>query len=186
MKDAAPTMVVLSEYRAPDWLVEHLDLRFELDPGDTRVEARIRVRRAEGTEPGVALRLHGQELKLLRLAINGKEPEAGAVTADGEGLLLAGLPDVAEITVQTSIRPEANTALEGLYVSGGSLCTQCEAEGFRRITYFPDRPDVLTRYRVRLEADAGRFPVLLANGNRVETGALPGGRPYAVWEHPFP
>jgi aminopeptidase N len=186
MKDAAPTMVVLSEYRAPDWLVEHLDLRFELDPGDTRVEARIRVRRAEGTEPGVALRLHGQELELLRLAINGKEPDAGVVTADGEGLLLAGLPDVAEITVQTSIRPEANTALEGLYVSGGSLCTQCEAEGFRRITYFPDRPDVLTRYRVRLEADAGRFPVLLANGNRVEAGALPGGRHYAVWEDPFP
>jgi len=186
MKDATPSMVLLSEYRAPDWCVEHLDLRFELEPGETRVGSRIRVRRVEGTEPGTALRLHGQELELLRLAINGKEPESGVVTADGEGLLLAGLPDTAEITVETRIRPGANTALEGLYVSGGSLCTQCEAEGFRRITYFPDRPDVLTRYRVRLEADAARYPVLLANGNRLDAGEMPGGRHYAVWEDPFP
>ena len=186
MKDAAPTMVLLSEYRAPDWLVEHLDLRFELDPGETRVKSRIGVRRVEGTEPGVPLRLHGRELELLRLRINGQEPAASAVTVDGEGLLLTGLPDAAEIMVQTRIRPEANTALEGLYVSGGSLCTQCEAEGFRRITFFPDRPDVLARYRVRLEADAARYPVLLANGNRVDSGPLPEGRHFAVWEDPFP
>ncbi len=186
MKDAAPSMVLLSEYRAPDWRVEHLDLRFDLDPGETRVEARIRVRRADGTEPGVALRLHGQDLELLRLEVDGKTPEADAVTADEEGLLLTGLPDTADITVETRIRPDANTALEGLYVSGGSLCTQCEAEGFRRITYFPDRPDILTRYRVRLEADAARYPVLLANGNRVDAGELPGGRHYAIWEDPFP
>ena len=186
MKDAAPSRVLLSEYRAPDWHVEHLDLRFELDPGETRVLSRIRVRRAEGTEPGVALRLHGQALELLRLEVDGKEPAAGDVTVDAEGLLLTGLPDSGEITVETRIRPDANTALEGLYVSGGSLCTQCEAEGFRRITYFPDRPDMLTRYRVRLEADAARYPVLLANGNRVEAGALSEGRHYAVWEDPFP
>jgi len=186
MKDAAPGMVLLSEYRAPDWRVEHLDLHFDLDPAATRVESRIRVRRAEGAEPGAALRLHGRELELLRLEVDGKPPQSGVVTADEEGLLLADLPDTAEITVETRIRPEANTALEGLYVSGGSLCTQCEAEGFRRITYFPDRPDVLTRYRVRLEADAAYYPVLLANGNRVEAGELPKGRHYAVWEDPFP
>jgi aminopeptidase N len=186
MKDAAPSMVLLSEYRAPDWHVDRLDLCFELDPGATRVESRIRVRRVEGTEPGIALRLHGQDLELLRLEVDGKTPEADAVTVDEEGLLLTGLPDTAEITVETRIRPDANTALEGLYVSGGSLCTQCEAEGFRRITYFPDRPDILTRYRVRLEADAARYPVLLANGNRVEAGVLPAGRHFAVWEDPFP
>jgi aminopeptidase N len=186
MKDAAPSMVLLSEYRAPDWRVEQLDLRFELDPSETRVESRIRVRRVEGGEPAALLRLHGRDLELLRLEIDGVEPEAGVVTEDDAGLLLAGLPDRAEIRISTRIRPAANTALEGLYVSGGSLCTQCEAEGFRRITYFPDRPDVLTRYRVRLEADAARYPVLLANGNRVEAGGLPDGRHYAVWEDPFP
>jgi len=186
MKDAAPSMVLLSEYRAPDWCVEHLDLHFALDPAETRVESRIRVRRAERAGPGAALRLHGQDLELLRLEIDGKEPDPDSVTVDAEGLLLAGLPETAVIRIETSLRPEANTALEGLYVSGGSLCTQCEAEGFRRITYFPDRPDVLTRYRVRLEADAARYPVLLANGNRVDAGELPGGRHYAVWEDPFP
>ncbi|MFO8152906.1 aminopeptidase N [Thioalkalivibrio sp.] len=186
MKDATPSMVLLSEYRAPDWVVEDLDLRFDLDPASTRVESLIRVRRAEGAEAGAALRLHGRDLELLRLEVDGKAPESGAVTTDAEGLLLTGLPDSAAITVETCIRPEANTALEGLYVSGGTLCTQCEPEGFRRITYFPDRPDVLTRYRVRLEADASRYPVLLANGNRVEAGELPAGRHYAVWEDPFP
>ncbi len=186
MKDAASPQVLLSEYRAPEWRVEHLDLHFALDPAETRVESRIRVRRVAGTEPGAALRLHGQDLELLRLEVDGKQPDADSVTEDGAGLLLAGLPETAEITIETRLRPEANTALEGLYVSGGSLCTQCEAEGFRRITYFPDRPDVLTRYRVRLEADAARFPVLLANGNRVDAGELPGGRHYAVWEDPFP
>ncbi len=186
MKDAAPSMVLLSEYRAPAWRVEHLDLRFDLDPSQTRVESRIRVRRAEGSQPGVALRLHGQDLELLRLEVDGNEPQPSDVVNDDDGLLLVGLPDTAEITLETRIRPEANTALEGLYVSGGSLCTQCEAEGFRRITYFPDRPDVLTRYRVRLEADAARYPVLLANGNRVDAGPLPGGRHFAVWEDPFP
>jgi aminopeptidase N len=186
MKDAQSKMVLLSEYRAPDWQVEDLELRFELDPAETRVHSRLRVRRVEGSTPGAPLRLHGQELRRVGLAVNGAEPTPGVLTEDDEGLLLTGLPDRAEIRIETATRPEANTVLEGLYVSGGSLCTQCEPEGFRRITYFPDRPDVLARYRVRLEADASRYPVLLANGNRVEAGALPDGRHYAVWEDPFP
>jgi aminopeptidase N len=185
MKDAAPQMILLSEYQAPDWQVEAVDLSFDLDPEDTRVLSRLRVRRVVGS-PDAPLRLHGQELERLRLEIDGAAPVADAVTEDAKGLLLQGLPDSAEIVIETRIRPAANTALEGLYVSGGSLCTQCESEGFRRITYFPDRPDVLTRYRVRLEADAARYPVLLANGNRVEAGELPEGRHYAVWEDPFP
>ncbi len=185
MKDAAPQMILLSEYQAPDWRVEELELSFDLDPKETRVLSRLRVRRVAGS-PGAPLRLHGQELERLRLEIDGAAPVAGVVIEDAEGLLLQGLPDHAEIVIETRTRPAANTALEGLYVSGGSLCTQCEPEGFRRITYFPDRPDVLTRYRVRLEADAARFPVLLANGNRVDAGDLPEGRHYAVWEDPFP
>ncbi|MFO8004961.1 aminopeptidase N [Thioalkalivibrio sp.] len=185
MKDAAPQMILLSDYEAPDWRVEAVDLSFDLDPEATRVTSRLRVRRVAGS-PGVPLRLHGRELERLRLEVDGAAPAADAVTEDAEGLLLQGLPDSAEIVIETRLRPAANTALEGLYVSGGSLCTQCEPEGFRRITYFPDRPDVLTRYRVRLEADAGRYPVLLANGNRMEAGELPEGRHYAVWDDPFP
>ncbi|WP_043739860.1 aminopeptidase N [Thioalkalivibrio nitratireducens] len=186
MKDATPRMILLSDYQPPDWRVEALELRFELDPEDTRAHSRLRVRRRDGSAPGAPLRLHGRDLQRLSIAVNGAEPSPGGCVEDREGLLLSGLPDVAEIAIETRIRPDANTALEGLYVSGGSLCTQCEPEGFRRITYFPDRPDVLTRYRVRLEADAARYPVLLANGNRVDAGSLPEGRHYAVWEDPFP
>jgi len=186
MKDAAPRPILLSEYRAPDWRVEALELDFDLDPDATRVQSRLRVRRTAEAAPDAPLRLHGRDLERLRLEVNGVAPAGEALVEDAEGLLLHGLPDAAEIVIETRVHPAANTALEGLYASGGNLCTQCEPEGFRRITYFPDRPDVLTRYTVRLEADAARYPVLLANGNRVAAGALAGGRHYAVWEDPFP
>ncbi len=185
MKDAAPKMILLNDYQAPDWRIESLELVFELDPEATRVLSRLQVRRIDGVA-GAPLRLYGEGLERLRLEVDGAAPPADTVIEDDEGLLLHGLPDAGEILIETRIHPETNTALEGLYVSGGSLCTQCEPEGFRRITYFPDRPDMLTRYRVRLEADASRYPVLLANGNRVESGELPGGRHFAVWEDPFP
>jgi aminopeptidase N len=184
MKDAAPRMILLRDYQAPDWRVETLDLGFRLDPAETTVEARLVLHRIGA--PGTALQLHGRDLELLALEIDGGPVPEGCLTTDEEGLWLHGLADRVALRVVTRIHPATNTALEGLYVSGGSLCTQCEPEGFRRITFFPDRPDVLTRYRVRLEADAARYPVLLSNGNRVESGRLAEGRHFVVWEDPFP
>lgn len=188
MKDALTHAVRLQDYQPLAWRMEHLELTFALDPARTQVHARLVLHRvpAAATATAAPLRLHGRDLELLRLTINGHEVPPAQYPLDAEGLLLHDLPERAEIGIDTAITPETNTTLEGLYVSGGSLCTQCEPEGFRRITFFPDRPDLLTRYRVRLEADAQRYPVLLANGNRRETGLLPGGRHYAVWEDPFP
>ena len=177
----APPRKRLADYRAPDWLVPDMALRFELDPDRTLVHARLRVRR-NGDHPSV-LQLDGEDLELLSLKVDGVDRPANA-TPDGLLLDIAGDEAVIETTV--AIHPAGNSRLMGLYSSGGNLCTQCEAEGFRRITFFPDRPDVLTRYHVRLEADAARYPVLLANGNPGASGSLPGGRHFAEWDDPFP
>ncbi|MGF1550681.1 MAG: aminopeptidase N [Sphingomonadaceae bacterium] len=169
------------DYRPPDWLVPQIALDFALDPERTIVRARLEVARAGAHRRPLVL--DGEELELLSLRVDGEE---AAPRFDRERLVvpLAGAEAVVETEVALS--PAANRRLMGLYESGGILCTQCEAEGFRRIAYFPDRPDVLSRYRVRMEADEARFPVLLSNGDRVEAGDLAGGRHYAVWEDPFP
>ncbi|TPE58465.1 aminopeptidase N [Sandaracinobacter neustonicus] len=177
----APARKRLVDYRPPDWLVPEMALRFELDAERTLVHARMRVRR-NGAHAS-ALQLDGEELELLSLAVNGV---VRPVNAAPEGLVLEIDGDEALIETVVAIRPAANSRLMGLYSSGGNLCTQCEAEGFRRITFFPDRPDVLSRYQVRLEADAARYPVLLANGNPGAAGALPDGRHFAEWDDPFP
>ncbi|MGQ5702625.1 aminopeptidase N [Sandaracinobacteroides sp. A072] len=177
-----PPVKRLSDYRAPEWRVPHIGLVFELDPARTIVRARLSVER--NGDHQAPLRLDGEELELLELAIDGAVQPLPNPGADG---LVIDLPDGHHL-VETvvAIRQEANSRLMGLYASGGKLCTQCEAEGFRRITFFPDRPDVLSRYHVRLEADAGRFPVLLSNGNPAGRGELPGGRHFAEWDDPFP
>jgi aminopeptidase N len=178
---AAPPLIRREDYRAPDWLVPHIALEFDLDPARTLVRARLSVERnGEHERP---LRLDGEELELLELAVDGR-----AVSPrfdDGQLVVeIAG----ASATVETlvAIAPDKNSQLMGLYASGGILCTQCEAEGFRRITFFPDRPDVLSRFTVRLTADRAAYPVLLANGNPVEEGEAGEGRHFAVWEDPFP
>lgn len=186
MNDATSPMVYLTDYRAPDWIVESLALDFLLAADLTRVTARMQVQRVPNVAADSPLRLYGRDLSRERLEVDGRTLTPADYTEDEAGLLLHGLPERAEILITTQVCPQSNTALEGLFVSGGTLCTQCEPEGFRRITYFPDRPDVLTRYRVRLEADVAAYPVLLANGNRIESGSLPEGRHYAVWEDPFP
>ena len=182
MLDAAvPQTIRLADYRAPDWLVPEAALRFALDAARTRVTARLTVTR-NGTHAR-PLVLDGEDLALVSVTVDGVVVEA--VAADGK-LTLAINGDHAFVETVVEIAPAANTKLMGLYASGGILCTQCEAEGFRRITFFPDRPDVLTGYTVRLEADAARYPVLLSNGDRGAAGALADGRHYAEWVDPWP
>jgi aminopeptidase N len=184
MKDAKPRTIFLKDYVPPAWRVPRVELDFRLDPSRTRVRSRMSLERIGGEDQPLVL--YGQDLTLVSLALDGRPLPKGAWRQEGEQLWVHGLPERCKLTVETEIRPEANTALEGLYVSGGNFCTQCEAEGFRRITWFPDRPDVMAVYTVRIEADKTACPVLLSNGNPLESGDLPEGRHYAVWHDPFP
>ena len=181
---AAPAIIHRADYRVPDWLVPDIALDFDLDAAKTRVAATLTVaRNGEHDQP---LRLDGDGLTLLQVSVDGVALTPQQWSLD-KGQLVIPLTG-AEHSVETlvEIAPAANTKLMGLYASGGLLCTQCEAEGFRRITFFPDRPDVLSRYVVRMTADKALYPVLLANGDPVDGGDLPGGRHWAQWSDPFP
>jgi len=180
---AAPIVHRREEYRDPDWLVPEVRIDFALDPDATRVRAQLSVERAgDHRRP---LRLEGDGLIALDVRIDG-ESVADSWRLDGSALLID-LPGNAHvIETEVEIIPAKNSQLMGLYASGGILCTQCEPEGFRRITFHPDRPDVLSRYTVRMEADKARFPVLLANGDRIGAGDLGDGRHWAEWRDPFP
>ncbi|PKO29715.1 MAG: aminopeptidase N [Betaproteobacteria bacterium HGW-Betaproteobacteria-9] len=183
MREGPTTVVRREDYTAPAYWIDTVDLSFDLDPAKTRVLNKMRLRR----NPDVAaqaLRLDGEDLNLARVLVNG----AGcSFKMDGNQLVLENLPDgdaPIELEIFTTCAPEKNTQLMGLYVSQGTFFTQCEAEGFRRITYFLDRPDVMASYTVTLRADKKRYPVLLSNGNLVEEGALPDGRHFAKWVDP--
>ncbi|MCD2325157.1 aminopeptidase N [Sphingomonas sp. IC-56] len=178
----APHIIRREDYRAPDWWVPEIALDFDLDPAATRVRAALSVTR--NGDHGRPLVLDGDGLTPLSVKIDGVE--ATGWSMDGSNLVvpLSGAAHLVETEVE--IAPERNTQLEGLYASGGILCTQCEAEGFRRITFFPDRPDVLSRYKVRMTADKARFPVLLANGDPIAQGEGEDGRHWAEWHDPFP
>ncbi|MBU5612108.1 aminopeptidase N [Geomonas azotofigens] len=174
------------DYRVPDYLIDTVELSFDLDPESTRVLSRLAVRsnhdRANGPRPLV---LDGEELTLLSLRLDGVDLGPDDFRVEGGTLVLNTPPERFLLEMETRIHPKENSALSGLYASGPMLCTQCEAEGFRRITYFTDRPDVMAVYTVTLRADKASCPVLLANGNLVEKGDLPDGRHYAVWHDPF-
>jgi aminopeptidase N len=175
--------VKLADYQPPRFLIDTVDLAFALDPHATRVKAALSIRRnGDHAEP---LRLNGERLKPISVAIDGRPLAPTAYAIDDEFLTVAEVPDAFTLTTEVEIDPAANTELSGLYVSGGRFCTQCEAEGFRRITWFADRPDVLARYKVRIEAPRA-FRHLLSNGNPMEAGDLPGDRHFAVWQDPFP
>jgi aminopeptidase N len=182
-----PEPVRLADYAPPAFLVDEVDLDFRLDPRATRVRARLQLRRnPKGPEQGSApLFLNGERLKPLSFAIDGRPLGEGDYRLDDLGLTIDSPPDAFVFESEVEIDPQSNTALEGLYMSAGRFCTQCEAEGFRKITFFPDRPDVLARYTVRIEADRG-WPRLLSNGNLMDSGELAGGSRYAVWRDPFP
>jgi len=181
MKDAAPQPIRLSDYRPPNHLIDAVRLTFRLSPKATRVIARIAFRpNPAGLERG-DLRLDGEGLRLIRCSIDGRPLSALDYLLTAEGLTVPAirLPDRPFTwEAEVEIDPQANTALEGLYTSGGMFCTQCEAEGFRKITFYPDRPDVMAPFKVRIESD---LPVLLSNGN--PTGRGPG---WAEWDDPWP
>ncbi|HYN58144.1 MAG TPA: aminopeptidase N [Rubrivivax sp.] len=184
MREGHATVVRREDYTAPAYWIRSVELSFDLDPAKTIVGNRMHIERnpAAAAQP---LKLHGEGLNLLRVLANGESvsfrEEAGLLVIDhppaGDGFVLE---------IRNTIAPEKNTELSGLYTSGGGFYTQCEAEGFRRISYFLDRPDVMAVYSVRMRADKARYPVLLSNGNLVEQGDLENGRHFAKWHDPFP
>ncbi|NBU84958.1 MAG: aminopeptidase N [Sphingomonadaceae bacterium] len=179
---AAPSVIRRADYTPPDWLVPDIALEFDLDPAKTRVRARLTlVRNGAHDRP---VRLDGDGLTPLSVKLDGAM--AGGWSLQEGALVIPITGDQAVLETEVDIAPEANSQLMGLYASGGLLCTQCEAEGFRRVTFFPDRPDVLSRYRVRMSADKALFPVLLGNGDLTGSGDLEGGRHWAEWTDPFP
>ena len=181
MRPDTPQPIRLTDYTPFAFAIDEVHLDFQLEPGSTTVKATLRVKRqSEG--PFV---LDGVRLKLKRVAVDGVTLSANQYLLTDETLTLPEVPDSFTLTTEVEIDPTGNTALEGLYMSGGRFCTQCEAEGFRKITYWPDRPDVLSRFTVRMEAPAA-FGRLLSNGNLVESGPASTGRHFAIWNDPFP
>jgi aminopeptidase N len=179
--------VRLSEYRPPDWLVETVNLDVKLHPTRTPVRATMNFRPNPASGAPAPLMLDGDGLTLVSLKIDGAPLAKDAYAATPNGLTIAQPPHRPfTLEIETLVDPQANTQLSGLYRSSGNYCTQCEAEGFRRITYYLDRPDVMAVFTTRIEADKAEAPVLLANGNLRESGDLPGGRHFAVWHDPWP
>ena len=232
---AEPATTRLADYAPPPFLVDEVDLDFELGEERTLVRAKLKVRRnpavasalaatpasadsaasvpspasapapapatptsaatsasVPASAPGSAaaspadLVLDGRGLDTRSVRIDGEAVSGNRIEIAAETLTIRDAPDAFVLETEVAVRPGENKSLEGLYASAGNLCTQCEAEGFRKITWFPDRPDVMARYRTRIAGDPGRFPVMLSNGNEVERGALGDGRRYVVWEDPFP
>ncbi|MGV8899363.1 MAG: aminopeptidase N [Burkholderiaceae bacterium] len=186
MRSNTPNTIFRADYTAPSHTVSTVEMGFDLDPQSTRVATRITMKRNPAASKNVVL--YGEALELLSLRMNGtllSKRAKGGYTISGTILQIADAPDDITLEIETLIHPDKNTTMMGLYVSNGNFFTQCEAEGFRKITYFPDRPDVMAKYTVMLRADKKRYPVLLSNGNLVEEGDLIDGRHYAKWEDPF-
>ncbi|MCR9097268.1 MAG: aminopeptidase N [bacterium] len=183
-----PEAVLRSSYCVPDYLIDTVDLAFDLGEEETTVEARLSVRRREDalTDDTPPLVLDGESLELREIEIDGEALAESAYRIEGDQLTIHAPPPRFELRTVVAIHPETNTALSGLYKSSGNFCTQCEAMGFRRITWFLDRPDVMARYTVSIEAERERYPVLLSNGNRTAEEDLGNGRHRVAWEDPFP
>ena len=185
MREATTTLVRREAYAAPAFFIRTAEFTFDLDPAKTIVASKLQIERNAEAAPGQALRLHGEGLTLLRVQADG---QSVSFRHEGDELVIDN-PPAAErflLEIRNTCAPEKNTELSGLYTSGGGFFTQCEAEGFRRITYFLDRPDVMAVYTVTLRGDKAKYPVLLSNGNLLEEGTLDGGRHFAKWHDPFP
>ena len=189
MTHDTPRTVLLKDYRPAPYCIESADLEFMLEPEDTRVRSRLAIRPnpACGEGNNAALVLDGEKITLHQVAINGTVLDKCHYMLTDNALSIPGVPqEPFTLEIENTCNPQANTALSGLYMSNGIYCTQCEAEGFRRITYFYDRPDVMARFTVRMEASREAFPVLLSNGNPKAAGEAGNGRHFALWEDPFP
>ena len=184
MRTETPPPVRLSEYRPFPFRIEQVRLLFRLEPTDTHVVSELSIRRTGDAD--APLRLDGEKLTLKAIRINGQALSDQDYAIESEGLVVFRPGDVFTLEIETEISPEANTELSGLYISSNRFCTQCEAEGFRRITYYPDRPDVLAPFFVRIEADKAKYPYLLSNGNPSGGGDLGDGRHFAEWTDPYP
>ena len=179
--------VRLADYRPPDYLVDRISLDIDLADDGATVQASMTGRRNPAAGPGPGdLRLDGRRQELLSVTLDGDRLDPSAYRLDDNSLVIPVTDDRFSLAITSRNQPRNNTELEGLYLSNGIYCTQCEAEGFRKITFFPDRPDVLTTYTTTIRADRQRYPVLLSNGNPVETGDAGSGRHYATWYDPFP
>ena len=186
MRTEQPKVIYLKDYQAPEYLIDETNLTFELYEDHTLVHAQLVMRRNPERGDGLPpLVLDGQQLELLSVALDDQVLEAGQYEQDENHLTLQ--PTAKTFTVDSTVRihPESNTALEGLYKSGKMFCTQCEAEGFRKITYYLDRPDVMSSFTTTLSAEQHKYPVLLSNGNPVASGSEEGGRHWATWQDPF-
>ena len=187
MKEGQPQAVYLKDYTPPNYLIDDVHLLFELGEEVTKVTSQLQLRRNPNfTGDDATLELHGEELQLISIELDGSSLIEEQYIQSDETLLITNVPDKFALKIETHITPQTNTSLEGLYKSSGNFCTQCEAQGFRKITYFLDRPDVMSLYTVRIQADKSKYPVLLSNGNLKEEGELENNLHYVVWEDPFP
>ncbi|MGU9956220.1 MAG: aminopeptidase N [Arenicellales bacterium WSBS_2016_MAG_OTU3] len=174
----------LRDYKAPGFLIDHLELRFDLDARDTMVTSRFTLNRiGSGSE---AIVLHGNQLELVSLALNEKPLDDSEYEIIDGSLHIKNAPRQCALAIKTRVNPADNTSLMGLYLSGGNFCTQCEPEGFRKITFFPDRPDVLTTYTVTIIGDKTRYPEMLSNGNLIAQGDWEDGKHFTKWHDPWP
>ncbi|MDB5358903.1 MAG: aminopeptidase [Rhodospirillales bacterium] len=188
LRDSTPPKTIrLAEYQVPDFLIDTADLLFELEEDHATVKSRLGMRRNPAATGGnQPLKLDGEALTLVSVALNGEKLGPNRYQLDDQSLTIPDLPRDFVLDIETRIEPQNNTELSGLYKSGGNFTTQCEAEGFRRITYFLDRPDVMARYTTTIVADAQRYPVLLSNGNPVDSGVSSHGRHWSKWQDPHP
>ncbi len=184
MTNRKPHTTYLKDYKQPDYLIHSVHLHFDLKEHSTRVTSKLTLTR--NGEHQRSLQLMGQTMELCRIILDDQPLESNRYQIDNGQLTITQLPDTFTLEIETSIQPQNNTSLEGLYKSNGMFCTQCEAEGFRKITYFLDRPDVMAVYTTTIVADKKRYPVLLSNGNKTDHGELENGRHWATWHDPFP
>ena len=184
--DIQPKTIFLKDYQVPDFLIERTDLHFDLYEDHSRVKAELSIRRnPESQHPQAPLVLHGVQLKLLSVAVDGQPLAEGQFSTDAESLTIVSVGQSFTLNTEVEINPQDNTSLEGLYKSRTMFCTQCEAEGFRKITYYLDRPDVMSEFTTTVTADKATYPVLLSNGNPIERKELDNGRHLATWHDPF-
>lgn len=186
MKEGNPKAIYLKDYQQPNYWISQAKLRFELFDDKTLVHSELHFQANETCSDHSALQLHGEQLQLKQISINDKQLSSNDYSVNSEYLTIQNPPQQFTLSTLVEIDPAQNTALEGLYLSSGNYCTQCEAEGFRKITYYLDRPDVMAVFTVRIEADKKSVPVMLSNGNRIADGELDNGRHFAEWNDPHP